>query len=73
MIIYNTYLLFTLLGNASMFHVAHSRPEALILFKVIGSTGNPMEERDQHAQNLFQGLMKPLKHPAPAQTPCSNC
>lgn len=69
----NTHLLFILLGNADMFNEPHSNPAALNLFKVTGSAENPMKEKSQHTQNLFRGLMKPLKHPASAQNPCSNC
>lgn len=68
----NTHLLFILLGNTGMFNEALSSPAALNLFKVTGSAENPIEEKCQLTQNLFQGLMKPMKHAVSVQNPCFN-
>ena len=55
-----------------MFNEALSSPAALNLFKVTGSAENPIEEKCQLTQNLFQGLVKPLKHAVSVQNPCFN-
>lgn len=68
----NIHLLFILLGNASLFKVASSRPAVLSLFKNTASTKNLMQEIYQYTQNQFQGAHEPLKHPLQPRTPAAS-